>query len=307
MTEKELLELCKEPKKRRKLFWAPEVYGFGKEIRRYGFFPGSWPLNIYMSHGITMFEEPLRDELENAAPVMFYFSPRLVDAFKKVSSKPCYCLMSPNVSYRRTKGINQDADARGTVAFLAHSTPVIEDRMDFSSYMQQLHDLPDSHKPVTVCLHYHDVNKRIHKPFIDAGFEVVTVGHPYREDFIERFYSILKRFKYVTSNEIGSYLFYACEMQIPFFLYGSEPVLVNHGDGNIETGSYTSYRRTKQYERVKQLFNQRVAKTTAEQLYFVETELGVYDSISRIKLAYLLYTSWLKFVLERVLRKLKKK
>src|SRR5688572_16028376 len=126
----QLTELCKEPPKRNKIFWTPEVYGFGPVIRNYGFFPKKLPLNIYLAHGITMFEKPLPHELMNSAPLMFYFSPRLVNSFRSVSQKPCYCLISPNVFYRRINNIARGANAKGTLAFLAHTTPLIEDKMD---------------------------------------------------------------------------------------------------------------------------------------------------------------------------------
>src|SRR5688500_7270997 len=126
MTEEELLQHCKAEKTKSAIFWPAEVYGFGRIIREFGFYPNSWPLYIYLSHGLTMHETPAPHELDNAAPVMFYFSPRLVEQFNKVSSKWCFCLISPNVFYRRAKKITGDKTAKGTLAFLAHTTAMIE-------------------------------------------------------------------------------------------------------------------------------------------------------------------------------------
>lgn len=307
MSEQELIRLCREPKRKKKLFWTSEVYGFGPVIRKYGFFPRFLPLNIYLAHGITMFSEPAKHELENDAPVMLYFAPRLVEAFRNISSKPCYCLLSPNVYYRRSNDIVQDGNAKGTLAFLAHTTPLIEDKMDFTKYIAQLKSLPEAYQPITICLHYHDVNKNVFKPFFEQGMDVETVGHPYSEKFINRFYNLMKNFRYVTSNEIGSYTFYAVEMGIPFFLFGSEPILINHGDENIEKGRYTSFKETEQYKRVKELFSRPVDSVTPEQRAFVEEELGIFDSISRMKLSGVLYWAYLKYYKNKLSKRIKRR
>jgi hypothetical protein len=303
MSERELIDLCKEPSKKRvSLNWVAEVYGFGTMLRKYGCYPDGLPLNIYFSHGITMSNKPGLNEIENNAPFMLYFTPRLRDEYRKISTKPCFCIVSPNVFYRRQNKVSQAGNAKGTIAFLAHTTPLIEDKMNFEEYCQQLRGLPDMYQPVTICLHYHDVNKGIHKVFYEQGFDVETVGHPFHKDFIRRFYNILRRFRFTTSNEVGSYTFYSVEMGIPFFLYGNEPDLYNKGDKNIELGKYDSYKRTAQYQKVRDLFGRPVEKVSQEQRIFVEEELGVYQSISRLKFAYILYSAYLIHIMSKTQR-----
>lgn len=296
MTEEELFDLCKEPVKKKGGYWTAEIYGFGPIIRKYGFYPKMFPLNIYFAHGITLHEKPARHELNNKAPVMLYFSPRLVNAFNRISDKPCFCLIAPNVYYRRTRNVQQVMNPSGSLAFFAHTTPAIENKMDVSEYARQLRSLPEKYQPVSVCLHYHDINKGVHSLFQERGFNVVTVGHPYHEDFIARFYDMIKCYRYLTSNDIGSYTFYGPEAGVPFFLYGNGPDLYNHGDPNIESGSYTSYKETGHYHKVRDLFLQRHDFVTPEQRLMVEKELGVYNSISRMKLALILYATYLLYI-----------
>ena len=166
MTEQQIVDLCREPKKKEAIYWTSEVYGFGSVLRKFGFYPRFLPLNIYFSHGVTTHNKPAPHELNNKAPFMLYFSPRLVDEYKKVSKKPCYCVISPNVYYRRAQNIKQAVNAKGTLAFFAHTTPVIDNTMDVSLYIKQLKSLPEKYQPVSVCLHYHDINKGFHKLFI---------------------------------------------------------------------------------------------------------------------------------------------
>jgi len=307
MSEQELLSLCKKPEKRTKHFWTSEIYGFGKVLRKMGFYPDFLPLSIYFSHGVTMYEKPAPHELDNAAPVMIYFSPRLVAEYRKISKKPCYCIVSPNVYYRRLQGIQQAPDAKGTLAFFSHSTPDIDNDMDVSSYMKQLRSLPDKYQPVSVCLHYHDVEKGFYKIFQEQGFEVLTVGNSMHVDFIPKFYGIIRNYSFVTSNDIGSYTFYAAEMGIPFFLYGSEPEYFNRLDSNIEQGQYDSYKRTAYYKKIKSLFGDQTDAVSPEQLREVENELGVYNTISRLKLMYLLYFSYVSYRLGKLKGKILKR
>ena len=160
-------------------------------------------------------------------------------------------------------------------------------------------------QPVSVCLHYHDINKGLHKIFLDHNIEVLTVGHPFHPDFIDRFYNLLRNYKYVTSNEFGSYTYYAVEMEIPFFLYGNPAQFINKGDENYEKGIYDSYKNSKQMKKALELFADTTLVVTPEQRKFVELELGIDTSISRIEAGLILYGLYLKYLRGRVKLKVK--
>lgn len=303
MSGKELVELCKSNKKKKDLFWTADVYGLGKYLRKYAYFPEYLPLNAYLSHGIPNYDQPAPHELNNKAPVMFYYSSRLTKEFKKQSKKSCYTVVSPNVFYRRRFKIEKEPTATGTIAFPCHSTPEMDDLTDYNEYCAKLKSLSGEFTPVSVCLHYHDINKGLHKIFMDHGFEVLTVGSPYHSDFIERFYNILKKFKYVTSNEVGSYAYYAVEMNIPFLLFGNPIQLFNRGDVNVEKGYYNTsinLKSSKQTAKALEIFSTFNGQVTQAQKEFVEKELGVNDSISRFKAGIILYKAYLKHLSEKV-------
>ncbi len=62
--------------------------------------------------------------------------------------------------------------------------------------------------------------------FISKGYKVVTAGNPHDNTYTQKFYAILKNYKYTMSNLIGSYTFYSVEMGIPFSLYGRRTELL---------------------------------------------------------------------------------
>lgn len=300
MTETELLNLCKKPKRGRVLYWTSEVYGFGKWLRKFAFYPKSWPLNIYFSHGVTHHDSPAPHEYDNSAPAILFFSPRLTAEYRNNSKKTCKNIISPNIFYRRKYNVKKVKDAKGTIAFPCHSTPEIDDLTDYDEYCTNLKALSKDFQPISVCLHYHDINKGLHKVFMDNGFDVLTVGSPYHPDFIERFYGIIQNYQYVTSNEIGSYAYYAVEMDIPFLLYGNPVQLFNKTDPNFEKGSYNSFRKSNQMAKALEIFSTFNGKVTQTQKEFVEKELGVNDSIGRLKASSILYKAYFKYLLQKV-------
>ena len=66
-------------------YWVTEAYSLGYWLKDYGFFPKKWALYNYMDHGMTFFDTIPAHEIENNAPFIFKFSPRLVEEYKKVS------------------------------------------------------------------------------------------------------------------------------------------------------------------------------------------------------------------------------
>ena len=287
-------------------YWTTEVYGLGKFIRKYGYYPKWLPLCVYTDHGPRE-HKPSKYELESSAPVQMYHSPNSVKHWKKVSDKPCYCYLSPFVYYRRTNGISVDQNAKGTIAFPAHTTPAIDDISDIQTYIDDLQKLPEEFQPVSVCLHMHDINKGVHNKFIAAGFPVYTAGHASDYDYIERFYSIIKQFKYGTSNTFGSYIFYCIELGIPFSIIGAKQKFINKSDPNVVIGEYDPYKECMHYREASDLFAGINTVINQNQREYVNFHLGLKDTISRKKMAAVLYYALLRniFSMEWITRAIK--
>jgi hypothetical protein len=307
MKESDLINLCSDEKNKIKkvIFsedsqWTAEIYSFGVNIRSYGFYPKFLPLLIYTDHGPAMItENPAPHELNSKAFVQFYHNSQMVKKFKTISTKPCYTLYSPFVFYRRKNKVKINNNSAGTLAFPAHSTGATENLMDWNIYIKQLKDLPEEFHPISVCLHMHDVNRGLHKIFMQNGFDVYTAGHADDDRFAERFYDILKKFKYSTSNIIGSYTYYAVEMGVSFFIYGEDPQYYNHWDPNIEIGKYTSYKEDPKYIFAKNLFKKITVNISEEQKKYVESSLGINDGISRFKMFLILYGCFFKYLFSK--------
>lgn len=311
MTEKELTDLCVDKNLNKGnaewKYWTSEIYSFGKYLRLYGFYPSWLPLYVYMEHGVAInkVEEIPPHELNNDAYCHFYMDARKIPYFKEKSTKPCYPLKSLSVYCRKRNNYKQSPEAKGSLFFFSHSTPDIENEMNLKELFQELKTLPEQMQPVCVCLHMHDINKGVHKQFIGNGFPVYTAGNTLDNRFADRFYSLIKNFKYTFSNEIGSYTFYSVEMGIPFFFYGSEPVYYNVSDENIPSGRYTINQQDFYREMVRLFsysgFN---VELTEEQVQFTKMKLGLETGLSRLQMSKILWKAY--FSNESAIRLLKR-
>lgn len=298
MTEEKLLELsddipCKGP------FESAECYGIGKHLREYGFYPHWLPLCVSTDHGPSQRDVPTLLEFEDNAPVMLYHSKRLVLEWRKKSAKPCYVITSPFVFYRTKNNVRRADDACGTLAFPVHSTDLIENEYDVENYIKSLLSLPPEFQPISACLYYMDIKKGRHKIFQKYGIPVYTAGHIYDRRFTERFYEILRKFTYATSNHLGSYALYSVDMGIPFFIHGEQASTINKGDPNCPYGKYDPSSISSQYKRTRTIFEGIRAEITEDQKNLVEAELGINDGISRSKMAFILYSSLLKWLFSK--------
>jgi hypothetical protein len=200
-------------------------------------------------------------------------------------------MLHPFVFYRRKYKVDRADDARGTLVFPSHSIYNTEELSDIDAYIRQLKKLPDIYKPLAVCLHCVDVNKGKYKKYMDAGFPVYTAGHTNNYRYVERFYDVLRHFKYATSNAYGSYIYYAVEMGIPFFMHGDEVEYENYSDPGLPVGRV---KITFPYVlRIYSMFSEMTTVISEEQRKEVEKGLGMVDGISRFKMARILYSALL--------------
>ena len=274
-------------------FWTSEIYGFGKYIRQYGFYPKDWPLFVFTDHsGPHTINKLNKFELSHNATVTLMHDPQIVKKYKKKTKKNCHVLYSPFVFYRRKNKIFKTAVSAGTIAYPAHSIPTLKETSDILIYINELKNLPEKLKPVSISLHYYDLKRGMHLKFLDHGYRVFTAGNPLDYKYTERFFELLRRFKYATSNFIGSYMFYAVEMGIPFFRYGTRPQFRKKDSSKA---AYEAYICASTRDELLKNYEEAFAKITEnvlpKQAALVNRALGLEHGVSRPKMALLLFSS----------------
>lgn len=255
-------------------------YGHDKILRAYTQLPKPFPLNVQIQHGWYATDIPDL-EIADQIGVMLVWSKRIADAWKEQTDKEVLISGAPFLMYREMHGLTKSPDASGTVAFPAHSTQSISQKYDVDEYCRQLNALPAHMKPITICLHYRDMDHYTSQ-FQKHGFTVVTAGESRQpgDGFVRNFYQILSAHKYSTSNMVGSYAFYSVEMEIPFFIYGPPTELVSK---NIKEWGFTPG-QTQYIAMVHELFSEFHEVIPDSIKKFVLQELGYQDRIDAASL-----------------------
>lgn len=281
-----------------------EKYGIGKMIRKMANYPSSWPIKIHTDHGPNQWDFVTEHMLQSEADLFGFFSERIINDFKKKSNKKALLLQSPYKAYRERNRIEIDNNAIGSIFFLAHSTFWTDKETNYDELFDFFDKkLPSTHHPVSICLHFVDVQKNRHIPFIKKGFPVYTAGnweHPY---FVENFYEIIKKFQFGFSNSVGSNLFYCVDLGIPYTIIDIEPVIVSNSDPNI-ISSKIAHKNHFQYEIQYNLFSSFENQINPLQQQFVNEELDPKNKIANGILMYHLYFSYFKFRLNSIFLKL---
>jgi len=298
MTEEELKEFSNYSRII-KGSYEPEMYGFGSIFRQMGFYPSFLPFYITTQHGVSLWNHPQSHDLNSPYPIMFVFSKRWKYLWKQFSKKPCFIICNPYIFYRRKNAINIKKNASGTVYYFSHSTKEIDMVIDINNLIAKLKKLPKKFHPITICFHFIDITKKYHNLFIKAGFNCVTAGHCDDPLFINRFYDILSSHKFSMSNVIGSYTFYSIEMGIPFSLYGNRPIYINKADSSFPLGIWKRDNNGFSAS-IYNLFIDLNTSINDNQKNVVISELGIDDSISRLKFSILLYWSFLSYSLKKI-------
>ncbi len=235
MTLSELQEVAKDrPHPTHGPIWSEQVYGLGKWLKRFVGYPDTLPLCAQIDHGPSRSLVASQMDMASQAPILLFHHAVSAQVTREFVAKPCAVMGAPFVYCRRLHGFQKAKDAQGTVAFPSHSTHHIRvSGIDWKKYCRDLRAIPERWQPVSICLYWKDILHGLHSIFLEEGFPVYCAGHMYDDGFTERFYRILSRHKYVTSNEVGTASFYAVEMGLPFFLWGEQEVSMINSGGEL--------------------------------------------------------------------------
>lgn len=253
-------------------FWETETYSFGKTYRHWLKWPWYLPLPMIGDHGVNLKRKYTVRELNPKAKTYVTWS-----SWRNMepnTNSRVVRIQHPWVTYRRDKRIEPKPDRLGTLIFISHTTSRISRaEFDFGKYFSELSDLPEAFHPLAICIQMHDVRKGLHLELERFGLPIFTAGNSSSPFFVDRFYDLLSRFKFATSNVAGSQLFYSEEMGVPYFLYGPHPT------ERLDGGPVRSYYEDDDadlVEKAHRLFQlERVGEDSDEKLQFVSETLGL--------------------------------
>jgi hypothetical protein len=242
MQDKELLKSSRRQFKKIGLnfwlYWPPEMYSFGKIYRmKYKFFKFA-PLIFYSDHGVTVFDHLDPHEKFNKARYHLTFSKIKYENNRLLKGKTIKLVEHPYLFYRKQRNFTINGKAKGTVIFIPHSNPGIDEKidLDLDTYWKKISLLDEKFKPFTFCVHMHDCNQEFLSKLRKYGIPIVSAGNSMHEDFVDRFYEIISNFKFATSSDFGSHSLLCEEFGIKFFIYGLSEKM--HEENRTSPGIY---------------------------------------------------------------------
>ena len=271
--------------------WESENCGHGKTFREAACYPKILPLFIGSDHGVHWESRCWQNEIDSPAPYYFTWNRKKSARMVNEHHRKSFHVPHPWVWYRRKHFPVRAEGGCGTLVFFPHSNdttkPVF---VDLDKYFADLNALPEKYHPITLCLSFHDVRKGLHHKLRKYAMPIVTVGTSNSQKFVDRFYGLIREFRYATSPTIGSHLFYCVEAGIPFFLHGERPQYLISGSSMVSEGfqnllEYGDAEDVDAFMGLHDLFGQPVDCISDAQNVAVRKYLGCDSELSRFVIA----------------------
>jgi hypothetical protein len=219
----------------------------------------------------------------------------------------------PWVTFRRAYNLKKNKNSKGTLIFFTHTTFGIETtKYNYDKYFAELKMLPSNYHPLVICMHHHDIKKKKHLNILKYNLPIISVGDWNSSYFVERFYSMISKFNFATSNRGGSELFFCEEFGVNYFIKGDLINFVNLYSKGLPIGEIKSDETGKEHNIKKfLLFKQFPPKKSKAKKEFVDSVLGLDMNINKAKNKVLKYYL-IEFILhmfdfKRIFNFLKKK
>lgn len=187
-------------------------YGNAATLRTYA--NGSGQIQYAIQHGVTLHNWVWHPEINGSEPIYCWQKSRL-EVYKHHTAKRIYYGAAPFLYALAL--VQNGHERRGTLFFPAHSTEAVGVSMDYQKIITWLLSLPNEYQPVDVCIFWKDYKAGRHEPFEFAGMRIVSAGNMYDPQFNFRLAHLLSRYKYTSSNDVGSQLFYSVAAGCDYF------------------------------------------------------------------------------------------
>jgi hypothetical protein len=259
------------------LFWAAEIYSFGKCYRRWLRWPYWLPIPVCSDHGANPLGELAKDEINNKANYHLCFWSTRYNSILAQKKKIPIRVQQPWVTYRRSIGIEQSVNATGCLVFVPHSVPGIR-VLDFDNKFKKL--ILDLQKyfdksEIKLCIHMHDVKNKLHVHLRKFNLPIFSLGNTSSSLFVDRFYQLIRHFRAGSSPNSASQLYYCVELGLDYYLAGEKVTYQNDFHSSLPIGKIL-YSKEKELgdEMDNMIFRERI-KTKADAKKWINDVLGV--------------------------------
>ena len=206
-------------------YFGNSLYGIIENLRIFSGFEKEFVGAI--EHGLYLGHDCNKEEINKSLKKILTFGESRKRYLEKFSSNKIYKI-GPYINYAQSlydeKKIKQIKKEIGKtlVFFPYHSIESIEASYEKDKILKKLNELKSEFKTIIICLYYEDINKKKADFYIKNGFKVVTAGHKYDKNFLNRLKSIIYLADETASNAVGTHIGYCIYLKKPHFLIESQ-------------------------------------------------------------------------------------
>tara|TARA_R110002072_G_scaffold112331_4_gene241357 strand:+ start:6651 stop:7607 length:957 start_codon:yes stop_codon:yes gene_type:complete len=269
--QKDIIKLCQPCLENRYELYSPnDNYGFAHVMKSYADYPVADSIYATFPHGMYMRDKVVSiSELEADFPNVLNYPPFTTPLWKKAAKTKKIIPFAAPIHYALKVFQSEvtKSERRGTLFLPMHSTKMVEINFDRDAVLAELQELPDEFKPITICLHWQDIEKGLHIFFRDKGFDVVCAGHFTDCDYIFRWLHLISQYKLVAHCGFGSALFYSVLAGVPFYLTKEQAEIIPHASFKAFHKDSSEYTKSGlgRLESLRRIFSVPVSKISREQ------------------------------------------
>lgn len=208
-------------------YWPNANYGFSSVLKEYAGYPAKYPIMAVIPHGVYLNDSRLfAGELEVPLRAVLSFPEYRDSLWESTSDKTVVPSAAPflyALALMQASGWEPPAQREGTIVAPQHSTAAIDTDTRWGKLAEELAALPERFHPITLSLHWQDLERKRDQEFTRRGIRVVCAGHLGDQEFLFRLIHLMSQHRYAASNNVGSHMFYALAMGLPYFLVGRRP------------------------------------------------------------------------------------
>lgn len=227
------------------MYPGAQFYGIGKTLLAYAGLPAFLPFPVALQHGWQRHAHAF--EASANPPEIWVWSPRMaaeMEAFypaKRIRAiGSFFCYLKPQMI-----DFLPEVEKKGSICIPPHSSHSATTEYSAEEFARRLAELGDEYKPITVMLYYLDMNSTTVEMYEKLGFNVVTNGSLFDEDFLKRFMCNVYDKQYCVFSDLGTGVVFAADMGLSLVHFDIESRVVSHGNAYI-TDEYIS--KTKAFD-----------------------------------------------------------
>jgi len=259
-----------------KFHWSSEAYNFGLTFRKYYKLPRFLPLPFYSDHGVLpggiIDSNIIAQHAQNS--IFLTFSPSITRRQQEIPSLQILGTLHPWVFFKEEMNLVKREQPEYILFFPMHTLPgfkILGMNDDLS--LKYLKEINSKNLAKIVCLHWNDYASERKNIFESNGYKVVTIGDPFDDDYLEKFYELASRAKFAITESWTSAVAYLIDFGVPCTIVPREVEILSESRPEELFGrSHSEWSLA--VKKAEDLFSFYPPTISEDQTDFVREELG---------------------------------